>query len=269
MDHSSSEHRPLKRLGQNFLVDNQIANEIVSSSKLTRTDTVLEPGPGKGALTRRLVKLAGKVIAVEKDPFLARQLQGSLSDFGNLEVIQGDFLKTSLPEFNKVVTTPPYYLSSKLILFLTKTPFESASIVLQREFGERLAARAGTREYGRLSVLSNRNFHVDILRNIPRSAFQPQPKVESLLVTLTRKKSQTKLNEEFFQELVRGMFTQRRRLVRSALAHFLTLRLGKGEARRVMEQMQVPDRRVYELSVDELEKLSILLSDIVSEDQMS
>jgi 16S rRNA (adenine1518-N6/adenine1519-N6)-dimethyltransferase len=197
---------------------------------------------------------------VEKDPWLASELRARFEDYKNIDVIEGDILNTNLPSFNKVVATPPYYLSSKLILFLTKRKFELASLVLQKEFGLRLSANPGTAGYGRLSVLSNRNFDVEVLRNIPRSAFRPSPKVDSVLVRLAPKRPSQKLDEQFFEELVRGLFTQRRRLVRSALNHFLKLRMGPVQAKRVVEQVTVPDSRVYQLSVDELEKLATELS---------
>jgi 16S rRNA (adenine1518-N6/adenine1519-N6)-dimethyltransferase len=200
------------------------------------------------------------VIAVEKDQLLVSELRNDLRDYKNLEVIEGDILKTNLPDFNKVVTTPPYYLSSKLILFLTKRKFELASLVLQTEFGHRLSANPGTSEYGRLSVVSNRMFDVQILRNIPRSAF---------LVTLAPKNRSGKLDEQFFEELVRGIFTQRRRLVRSALSHFLRLRLGPAEAKRIIQRVRVPNSRVYQLSVEQLEELTAELSEATPRIQVS
>lgn len=219
-------------------------------------------------MTRLLVARAGRVIAVEKDPVLASELRASLEDYNNIDVIEGDVLKTSLPAFNKVVATPPYYLSSKLILFLTKRKFELASLVLQKEFGLRLSAKPGTAAYGRLSVLSNRNFDVEILRSIPRSAFRPSPKVDSVLVRLAPKRHSQKLDEQFFEELVRGLFTQRRRLLRSALNHFLKLRMGSTQGKQVVEQVTVPDSRVYQLSVDDLEKLATELSDATRQIQV-
>lgn len=192
-----------------------------------------------------------------------------MEGYRNIDVIEGDILKTNLPDFNKVVTTPPYYISSKLILFLTRRKVELASLVLQKEFGLRLSAKPGTAEYGRLSVLSNRNFDVEILRNISRSAFCPQPKVDSVLVTLAYRKTSQKLDEQFFEELVRGIFTQRRRLVRSALSHFLTLKMGPTEAKRVIQRVRVPDSRVYQLSVDQLEELTTELSEATHQIQAS
>ena len=250
-------HRPSKRLGQNFLLDQNIASDIVSSIHPTESDTVLEPGPGHGTLTRLLQKKAGKVIAVEKDPILVRELTETFRDYPNVIIIEGDILKTNpLPDFNKVVSTPPYYLSSKLALFLSKTKFDIAAVVFQKEFGERLLAEPGTREYGRLTVSVRRRLNIEKIREISRIAFRPRPKVDSILLRMTPMRNLRQLNEQSFEELVRGVFNQRRRLTRSALAHFLTKRLGRESARKMMSEIAIPDARVFQLSIAQLEDLS-------------
>lgn len=250
-------HRPSKRLGQNFLLDAHIASDIVSSINPAQSDTVLEPGPGHGTLTRLLQKKAGKVIAVEKDPVLVRELAETFRDSPNIVIIEGDILKTGpLPDFNKVVSTPPYYLSSKLALFLSKTKFDMAGIVFQKEFGERLLAEPGTREYGRLTVSVRRRLNIEKIREISRTAFRPRPKVDSILVRMTPLQSIRQLDEKLFEEVVRGVFTQRRRLLRGSLFHFLTKKLGKDDARKMISEIAVPDSRVFQLSLAQLEDLS-------------
>ncbi|HZY93499.1 MAG TPA: 16S rRNA (adenine(1518)-N(6)/adenine(1519)-N(6))-dimethyltransferase RsmA [Candidatus Bathyarchaeia archaeon] len=257
------EHHPVKRLGQNFLADRRIAEDIVASASLSKRDTVLEPGPGEGALTRLLLEKAARVIAVEKDRNLASRLKNSLGEFHNLEMIEGDVLEVELPEFNKVVSTPPYYLSSKLIIFLAKIEFDLASIVLQKEFGERLSAKPGSSDYGRISIISNRQFGVEILQQIPRTAFHPRPKVDSVLVRLSKKPPTQGVDEGFFEDLVRGIFTQRKRLAKSALAHFLSLRFGRETALEALKEVTVPDARVFQLSIAQLENLSIRLYTLI------
>ena len=250
-------HRASKRLGQNFLLDEAIASEIVSSINPTESDTVLEPGPGHGTLTRLLQKKAGRVIAVEKDPVLARELTETFRGYPNIAIIEGDILKTNpLPDFNKVVSTPPYYLSSKLALLLSKTKFDMAGIVFQKEFGDRLLAEPATREYGRLTVSVRRRLKIEKIRDIPRTAFQPRPKVDSVLLRMTLQRSSRQLDEALFEEVVRGLFTQRRRVIRGALLHFLTKRLGRESARKIMREIAVPDARVFQLSIAQLEDLS-------------
>jgi 16S rRNA (adenine1518-N6/adenine1519-N6)-dimethyltransferase len=254
-------HRPSKRLGQNFLLDQGIASDIVSSISPTESDTVLEPGPGHGTLTRLLQKKAGKVIAVEKDPVLVRELTETFQDYSNVVIVEGDILKTNpLPQFNKVVSTPPYYLSSKLALFLSRIRFEMAGIVFQKEFGERLLAEPGTQEYGRLTVSVRRRLKIEKIREISRTAFRPRPKVDSILLRMTPMQNLRQLNEQSFEEVVRGVFTQRRRLTRSALAHFLTKKLGRESARKIMSEIALPDARVFQLSIAQFEDLTVSLS---------
>ena len=246
-----------KRLGQNFLLDQNIASDIVSSIHPTESDTVLEPGPGHGTLTRLLQREAGMVIAVEKDPFLVRELTETFEDYSNVVIIEGDILKTNpLPDFNKVVSTPPYYLSSKFALFLSKRKFDSAGIVFQEEFGERLLAEPGTHEYGRLTVSVRRRLNIEKIREISRTAFQPRPKVDSTLLRMTPQQTLRQLDEPLFEELVRGVFTQRRRLVRGALLHYLTKKLGRENGKKIMSEIALPDARVYQLSISQLEDLS-------------
>jgi 16S rRNA (adenine1518-N6/adenine1519-N6)-dimethyltransferase len=259
-------HRPSKRLGQNFLLDQNIASDIVSSIHPTESDTVLEPGPGHGTLTRLLQKKAGKVIAVEKDPILVRELTETFRDYPNVVIIEGDILKTNpLPDFNKVVSTPPYYLSSKLALFLSKTKFDIAAVVFQKEFGERLLAEPGTREYGRLTVSVRRRLKIEKIREISRTAFHPRPKVDSILLRMTPHPSFRQLSEPLFEEVVRGVFNQRRRLVRGVLLHFLTKKLGRERGRKIMSEIAVPDARVYQLSIAQLEDLTVTLSPMLTD----
>ena len=250
-------HRPSKRLGQNFLLDPRIAFDIVSSIHPSQSDTVLEPGPGHGTLTWLLQKKVGKVIAVEKDPVLVRELRETFKDHSNVVIVEGDILKTNpLPDFNKLVSTPPYYLSSKLALFLSKTKFDVASVVFQKEFGERLLAEPGTREYGRLTVSVRRRLNIEKIREISRTGFRPRPKVDSILLRMTFQQSLRQLDEPLFEEVVRGVFTQRRRLVRGALLHFLSKKLGRENGRKIMNEIAFPDSRVYQLSIAQLEDLS-------------
>lgn len=258
-------HHPSKRLGQNFLNDKGISEEIVSSVAPGRSDVVLEPGPGHGRLTRLLLEKAGKVIAVEKDPVLAEELRESFRDRPNLTVVEGDILKMgeSLPTFNKLVSTPPYYISSKLTLLMTEKNFEVAAVVFQKEFGDRLLAEPGTADYGRLTVMARRKLNIEKVRDIPRTAFRPKPKVDSVLLRFS-KKPVADIDEALFNEMVRGIFTQRRRLLRSAMAHFLKLKFGRDVGKKLVDQLPLSEARVYQLSIGQLESLSLQVWKVVT-----
>jgi 16S rRNA (adenine1518-N6/adenine1519-N6)-dimethyltransferase len=249
-------YRPLKRLGQNFLADKRVAARVVSNAELTSNDTVLEPGPGYGTLTRLLEMQAGQVIAVEKDRRLAAHLRSEFANSPKVEVIEGDVLEIPLPPFDKVVGTPPYALSSKLILFLTRKKFELASLVFQKEFGERLLAEAGTTDYGRLSIAVQRSLAIRPIMNISAAAFRPRPKVDSILLRISPKEVNTAVNEGLFEELVRGLFNQRKRVVRSSFLHFLSQKIGREKARSILETITLPEKRVFQLNISDLEEIS-------------
>ncbi len=239
MEPHEGRHRPSKRLGQNFLLNRNIAEQIVSSISPGPSDTILEPGPGHGTLTRLLIEKAGRVIAVEKDSRLVSELRDTFRNQPNLTIVEGDVLKMgdSLPVFNKLASTPPYYISSKLTLLLTQKKFDVAAIVFQKEFGERLLAEPGTTDYGRLTVMARRKIDVEKIRDISRIMFSPRPKVDSTLLRLTPKRWIAELDEVLFEELVRGIFTQRRRLLKSALSHFLALKYGREMAKDLLARL--------------------------------
>ena len=271
MDARRRAYHPSKRLGQNFLATPSIAEEVVSSIAPGPSDTVLEPGPGHGALTRLLVKSAGRVIAIEKDPLLVDELRESFRDQPNLTIIPGDILKMgeNLPSFSKLVSTPPYYLSSNLTLLLASKKFDVAAVVFQKEFGERLLAEPGTAEYGRLTVMTRRKLEVVKTRDISRRSFRPVPRVDSVLLRITPKQHVAELDEMVFAELVRGVFTQRRRLLKSALAHYLRLKYGRAKGMAVLSRLSLSDNRVYQLTIGELENLSLQLWRVGSDELVS
>ncbi len=250
-------HRPIRQLGQNFLQDSALASQITNLAKLEPGDTVLEPGAGYGFLTEHLRRSAGRVIAVEKDRRLVSYLKDRFAGDQKVQVIEGDVLRTPLPTFNRIVGTPPYNISSKLVLFLLSSTFESAHLVFQEEFGNRLRAEAGTENYGRLSITAQRKLLIEPLLRISRSAFTPRPKVDSILLSLKPRATEgTRLNEALFHDLVRGLFVQRRRLLKGALTHYLGLKMGKSPARTMVSKLVLPGVRVYQMSIPQFEDLS-------------
>ena len=213
---------PKKRLGQNFAVDSSMLQRLVSHASLTEDDVVLEVGPGFGFLTQFLSSKCKKVVAVEVDPQLVSFLRTQLHSMQNIELIEGDILKVSLPSFNKVVAAPPYSISSPLIFRLLEQQFDWAVLILQREFAERLAASVGTKDYGRLTVNVYYRAEVELLDIVPRTMFHPPPDVDSMMVRLKPRPPPFIVDdEETFFELVRTLFTQRNKKVRNGLISFL------------------------------------------------
>jgi len=257
LDSSSlAEGPPLKRLGQNFLIDKAARNLMLNAADLSKSDVVLEVGPGAGFLTEALMSHAGKVIAVEKDPRLVSFLKRKHRGNRRLRVIEGDVLKTRLPRFDKVVSCPPYYISSRLILMLMAKRFRRAVLTLQKEFAERLAAKPGSPDYGRISVTVQHKSSVELVGQISRHSFRPVPRVDSSVVVIRRKKAEVPVkNERLFGDLVRFCFTQRRKKATKVLRNYLE-RLSKAGGMKSALLPSLPDVRVFQLTVGDFERLS-------------
>jgi len=213
----------------------------VSHASLTEDDVVLEVGAGLGFLTQLLSSKCKKVIAVEVDPKLVSFLRKQLHSLQNVDLIEGDILKISLPIFNKVVSAPPYSISSPLLFRLLERKFDWAVLILQKEFAERLAASVGSKDYGRLTVTIYYRADVELLDYVPRTMFYPPPDVDSMIVCLKPRDPPFHVdNEETFFELVRTLFTQRNRKVRNGLISFLRKREITGK-----EAVELADSTVY------------------------
>lgn len=247
---------PLRRLGQNFLVDNTARDLIVNSADLSKSDIVLEVGPGRGFLTETLIARAGRVIAVEKDLRLASVLKQKHRGNRRLRVIEGDILKVKVPRFTKVVCTPPYYISSRLVLLLISRRFRCAVLTLQKEFAERLGAKPGSPDYGRISVMVQHKSSVELAGVIRRDSFRPVPRVDSAVVVIRRKKPDVPVrSERIFVDMVRFMFTQRRKKAKKVLRQYLEPFHGdKDPVNRILSSLR--DVRVFQLTVGDFEQLS-------------
>jgi 16S rRNA (adenine1518-N6/adenine1519-N6)-dimethyltransferase len=232
---------PKKRLGQHFAVNSEMLQRLVSHASLTEDDIVLEVGAGFGFLTHLLSSKCKKVVAVEVDPQLVSFLRKQLHSLQNVDLIEGDILKVSLPPFNKVVSAPPYSLSSPLLFRLLERKFDWAVLILQKEFAERLAASVGSKDYGRLTVTIYYRADVELLDYVPRTMFYPPPDVDSMMVRLKPRDPPFQVDdEETFFELVRTLFTQRNRKVRNGLIPFLRKHEITGK-----EAVELADSTVY------------------------
>jgi 16S rRNA (adenine1518-N6/adenine1519-N6)-dimethyltransferase len=244
---------PKKRLGQNFTVNSEVLEKLISYSSLTKDDVVLEIGPGLGFLTKLLANKCKKVVAVEIDPRIVQILRNQLRCLKNVDLLEGDFLKVSLPLFNKVVSTPPYSSSSSILFRLLERNFDCAVLILQKEFAERLAASTGTKDYGRLTVTIYYRADVELLDYVPRTEFLPQPDVDSMMVRLKPRDPPFYLkDEETFFDLVRILFTQRNKKVRNGLVSFLREHKITGkEALDLADSMIYSENRVRELAPED------------------
>lgn len=247
---------PLKRFGQHFLLNERTRNAMVAVAHPSVHDRILEIGPGLGYVTTELLRHPCRVIAVEKDRTLASYLKSRFSKFHNLTVIQGDALKIGMLDCNKTVSSPPYNISSKLILFLIRNQFDLAVLLLQNEFVHRLTARCGSPEYGRLTVALQSKAEANFIMKVPRTEFYPEPKVDSAIVTIKPRTEPLPIrNESIFEELVRFLFTQRRRKLRGVLTRYLRNQ-SSTKIDAMLSQVSLLERRVFQISPTELVHLS-------------
>ena len=239
-----------KGYGQNFLIDPRIPEGITEAAGLSKADTVFEIGPGIGTLTQYLAERAGRVIAVEVDEKLRPLLRETLAGLDNVSLIWGDVMKQDLPrlladsgvsEPVKVVANLPYYITTPILLRLFEYPelFSGMTLMVQKEVGERMAARPGGKEYGALSLAVR--YHADPKEalSVPPSAFWPQPKVSSVVMQLfPRKEPLPKvLDEDFLFQVIRAAFLQRRKTLPNALAGAPALGTDREKAAAVLMEM--------------------------------
>ena len=243
---------PNKLMGQNFMVAPSLYPKLSEYACVSQNDVVLDAGAGFGFLTQFLADKCKAVIAVEKDPRIAEVLREQTTGLANVTVVEGDVLKVTLPEFNKVVAIPPYYLSSRLVTWLFQRKIDCAVLILQREFANRLVADVGSEDYGWLTVITCHDAKVELLDELPKTVFYPQPKVDSVIVRLTPWKTApfNVKDEAFFKRLVRWLFTQRNKKLGNALEPFFksARKLDKKEAKKLAATTPFGERRVRELA---------------------
>jgi 16S rRNA (adenine1518-N6/adenine1519-N6)-dimethyltransferase len=258
---------PKKGLGQNFVVDAGLLERMISYAQIRGDEVVLEIGAGLGFLTELLAERCREVIAVELDPKLTMILRDRLSAFENITVLQGDILKLPVPPFSKVVSSPPYSISSPIIHWLIERNSECDVLIFQKEFVDRLVAEPGSKDYGSLTIFTYYRADADLLEPVPRRAFWPQPSVDSVIVRLKPKKPPFQLKDEsVFYELVRTLFTQRNRKVRNAIKPFLKkLRLSDREIKEWSEIIPFINRRTRELTPEDFGVIANEVADRIRE----
>jgi len=245
-----------KEFGQNFLIDSNIAEREINYCNITKDDVVLEVGPGKGILTELLAKRAYKVIAIEIDEKLVANLKKYLPK--NVVLIHSDVLNVdfeTLPKFNKIVSNLPYKISSPITFKFLQYDFNKAVLIYQKEFAYRMIAKVGSKNYSRLSVGVYYKSMCEIIETIPRTSFDPQPKVDSCIVTLSPRKTNpfNVSDEKFFFNLTRELFNHRRKKIKNIFKKIYGVENG---------ELPFMDKRVEELTPEHIGKLSNNLLEI-------
>lgn len=264
--------RPKKGLGQHFLKDHEVIREMLARAGFKKGDQVLEIGPGLGALTFLLAGAVREVVAVEKDPLLSRRLRQRLDreNIQNVHLITADILGVDFGDRGLfkgqkmgVVGNLPYNISSPILekLIQNRKSVYRAVLMFQAEFARRVSASPGGKDYGAMSVLIQYFTHVAPLLEVPREAFVPRPKVDSMVLELDfqRPYPRRAQDEESFKRTVRGAFSQRRKTILNALGGSLT-HLGRGEILDALRRCGIdPGKRAESLNIDDFLCLNIAL----------
>ena len=262
-----------KTLGQNFLIDKNVLNKIVSASELNENSCVLEIGPGAGTLTRRLAETGARCTAVEIDKALLPILGETLAGFDNFNLINSDILKVDLKKLIKdefdnkpfhVIANLPYYITTPIIMQIleSRLPVVSMTLMVQKEVADRMCATCGSKEYGALSVAVQYYTIPTVICRAEPHCFIPQPKVASSVVHLKASPTPTVTvsDEKKFFAIVKSSFGQRRKTLLNALSKSPYFSANKDSVRSALVQMGVDENiRGEKLSISQFAKLSELL----------
>ena len=259
-----------KSLGQNFLIDDSVLEDIVYGAEVCKEDFVIEIGPGVGTLTKELLKKAKSVCAIELDSDLVPILQEELKGFDNFKLVHKDALKVDFNDIIgeeksvKVVANLPYYVTTPIITKLLNEGynFKSITIMIQKEVAERMAAKPKCKDYGALTLLVQYHCDVDIVRKVAPSSFIPQPKVDSIVIRMNKlpEKRVNPRDEKLFFKVIRESFNMRRKTLWNALKN---LKVESEKMEKAFGNAGIdPMRRGETLSIEEFCNLSNEIYDL-------
>ncbi len=251
------ELRVSKQLGQHFLVDEEVLNRTLEYGQLSANDLILEIGTGTGVLTQALANHVQQVYTIEKDSKLFQALSEELGTDSRIHLIHGDATQINWPRCDKLVANLPYAISSPVLFRLFESEIPLAVVMLQREFGERLTAQSGSKQYGRLTVMTAYHATVELLEVVTPESFYPPPAVSSALIRVTRQTHppfEVK-DLEFFGQVVTALFNQRRKKIRTPLKAFL----GNQQFQKIQIEIPWLDQRVEDLAPEQIAEISNIL----------
>ncbi|MGF7015748.1 16S rRNA (adenine(1518)-N(6)/adenine(1519)-N(6))-dimethyltransferase RsmA [Ornithinibacillus bavariensis] len=224
-----------KSLGQNFLVDVNVLQNIINHAGIDKQSGTIEIGPGIGALTEQLAIHSSKVVAFEIDGRLLPILEETLHDYENVQIIHEDILKANVHEIIRenfstdqtihIVANLPYYITTPILMKLLRErlPVDSITVMIQKEVADRMAASPNTKSYGSLSIAVQYYTEAKVVMNVPKTVFMPQPNVDSSILRLVAREEPPVFveDEDYFFTLVQACFAQRRKTLRNNLtSHF-------------------------------------------------
>lgn len=248
--------RANKSLGQNFLISEQVVNEIVESSKIDKEDLVIEIGPGLGTLTKYLLEKAGKVIGIELDKKMVEILQDRFKLYNNFELYQQDVLKIDLKHLIKkekentnikkvkIVANLPYYITTPIIMKLLeeKLDLESITVMIQKEVADRLIAIPGEKETGAITYAVYYYAIAESILEVPKESFIPEPEVTSKVIKLNiRREPPVEVQDkELMFKIIKSAFMQRRKTLINALNNAKIFQ-NKEEGNKILESLKLDE----------------------------
>ncbi|MFD1849270.1 16S rRNA (adenine(1518)-N(6)/adenine(1519)-N(6))-dimethyltransferase RsmA [Oceanobacillus bengalensis] len=260
-----------KSLGQNFLVDVNVLENIIRHAGINKDTAVIEIGPGIGALTEQLAIHAEKVVAFEIDQRLLPILEDTLQDYSNITVIHEDILKANVVQVIKeqfkpnqgihIVANLPYYITTPILMKLVqdKLPVSSITVMIQKEVADRMAAEPNTKSYGSLTIALKYYTEAEVVMTVPSTVFMPKPNVDSAILRLTMRQNPPVHveNEDFFFRLVKASFAQRRKTLQNNLKSFYKDKAEKERIQDLLEKAEIDGKRRGEsLSIEEFARLA-------------
>lgn len=257
-----------KKYGQNFLIDSHVLSKIINAANITKSDSILEIGPGIGSLTQELLAHAKEVIAIEIDKSLIPILNDQFGHLENFSLINNDILKLNLQDILKdkssikVVANLPYYITTPIIMDLLESnlPFISIIVMVQKEVADRIVAKPGTKDYGSISASIAYYAQTRIVANVPQHSFMPRPNVNSAVIELSLYKNPPVAldNKELFFRVIKAAFSQRRKTILNTLAN--NFAIDKSSIKNILDLANIAENvRGETLSIMDFATLANLI----------
>lgn len=259
--------RANKNLGQNFLINQNVVDEIINSAEISKEDLIIEIGPGLGTLTKQLLETAGKVICIELDERMVKILKDRFSLYENFEIINEDVLKVNLNQIIekenrkcKIVANLPYYITTPIIMKLleSKLNIESITVMIQKEVAERLTAVPGEKLAGAITYTVYYYCESEKILEVPPESFIPEPEVTSEVIKLKLRKTPPveANNMQKMFNIIKVAFMQRRKTLLNALTNGNVFN-NKQEAIEVFNDLNInQNARAEELTLEQFAELA-------------
>ncbi|MCK4967409.1 MAG: ribosomal RNA small subunit methyltransferase A [Candidatus Aenigmarchaeota archaeon] len=242
------------KLDQHFLKNRKYMDIELEAANIQKNEVILEIGPGPGIITKELLNLSKKVVAVEYDWRFVVHIKETFPD---VELIKGDAVKVEFPKFDKCVSNLPYSISSPIIMKLGKLG-KFAVLMLQKEFALRLVAVPGDKNYSRLSLMANYFFVPEYIVSVPRTAFSPKPKVESAIVRLVPRTDRPKpKDEDLFFKVAEALFIHKNQNTKKSFynsRHYFDM--DKETAKKFVLDIPHSDKKVKTLNIENVVKIA-------------